>query len=71
MSRAGTPTDNGTMEAVNGWVKAELFNDFHLTGERNVFEEIDSYIHFFNYERPAYALGYLTPVQYRTLFVPN
>ncbi len=25
MSRAGTPTDNAAMEAINGWVKAELF----------------------------------------------
>ena len=29
MSRAGTPTDNGAMEAINGWIKAELFTDLH------------------------------------------
>lgn len=69
MSRAGTPTDNGAMEAINGWIKDELFNDFHLTGKNTVFEEIDNYVHFFNHERPAYALGYLTPVQYRTLCI--
>ena len=68
MSRAGTPTDNGTMEAINGWVKAELFNDFHITGEGNIQAEIDRYITFFNEERPAYALDYLTPKQYRELF---
>lgn len=68
MSRAGTPTDNGTMEAINGWVKAELFNDFHITGEGNIQAEIDRYIKFFNEERPAYALDYLTPKQYRELF---
>lgn len=68
MSRAGTPTDNGTMEAINGWVKAELFNDFHITGESNIQAEIDRYIKFFNEERPAYALDYLTPKQYRELF---
>ena len=33
MSRAGTPTDNAAMEAINGWIKAEVFNDFHLTGK--------------------------------------
>ena len=27
MSRAGTPTDNSQMEAINGWLKEELFND--------------------------------------------
>ncbi|MBQ3419904.1 MAG: hypothetical protein IJH31_07220 [Erysipelotrichaceae bacterium] len=26
-------------------------------------------MHFFNYERPAYALGYLTPMQYKELYV--
>ena len=31
MSRAGTPTDNGAMEAINGWIKSELFTDFHIT----------------------------------------
>ena len=32
MSRAGTPTDNAAMEAINGWLKTELFTDFHVTG---------------------------------------
>ena len=54
MSRAGTPTDNGAMEAINGWIKAELFTD--------------EYIKFFNEERPAYALNYLTPRQYKEIY---
>lgn len=65
MSRAGTPTDNSAMESINGWIKAELFMDFHVTGERPVHEEVDEYIRFFNEERPAYSLSYLTPKQYR------
>ena len=68
MSRAGTPTDNGCIEAINGWLKAELFNDFHITGRDDIQTEIDRYITFFNEERPAYALSYLTPKQYRELF---
>lgn len=68
MSRAGTPTDNGAMESINGWIKAELFMDFHVTGERPVDVEIDEYITFFNEERPAYTLNYLTPKQYRELY---
>ena len=36
MSRAGTPTDNAAMEAINGWIKAEIFNDFHLTSNENI-----------------------------------
>ncbi len=68
MSRAGTPTDNGAMEAINGWMKAEMFIDLHVTGEKAVKEEIADYIKFFNEERPAYALSYMTPVQYREMF---
>ena len=66
MSRAGTPTDNAAMESINGWrIKAELFMDLHVTGEKPVEQEIDDYIVFFNEERPAYSLNYLTPKQYR------
>ena len=62
MSRAGTPTDNAAMEAINGWIKAELFTDFHVTGDRDVSQEVDEYIACFNEQRPAYSLNYLTPL---------
>ena len=65
MSRAGTPTDNAAMESINGWIKAELFMDLHVTGNVPIEKEIDDYILFFNEQRPAYSLGYLTPKQYR------
>lgn len=68
MSRAGTPTDNAAMEAINGWIKAELFEDLHVTGDRPVQDEIDDYIVFFNEQRPAYSLNYLTPKQFRESF---
>ena len=71
MSRAGTPTDNAAMEAINGWIKAELFMDFHVTGDKPVVEEIDEYIVFFNEQRPAYSLGYLTPRQYKERFAKS
>lgn len=65
MSRAGTPTDNAAMEAINGWVKAEMFMDFHVSGNGPVEQEIADYVTFFNEQRPAYALNYLTPQQFR------
>lgn len=65
MSRAGTPTDNPAMESINGWIKAELFMDFHVTGDKPVEQEIDEYIIFFNEQRPAYLLDYMTPKQFR------
>ena len=30
MSRAGTPTDNSAIEAINGWIKEELFTYFNI-----------------------------------------
>ena len=67
MSKPGKPTENGAMEAINGWVKEELFIDFKINSSNNVFSEIDKYIHYFNYERPQAALNYLTPIQFKQL----
>ena len=44
MSRTGTPTDNAAMEAINGWIKAELFMVLHVTGENPVESRINDYI---------------------------
>ncbi len=65
MSRSGTPTDNASMEAINGWIKAEMFMDLHISEGNNVKRQVAEYIRFFNEERPAYSLNYLTPKQYR------
>ena len=67
MSRAGTPTDNAAMESINGWIKEEMFMDFHITSNKEIFIQIDEYIDFFNNKRPAYCLNYLTPKQFREL----
>ena len=66
MSRGGTPTDNPKIEALNGWIKEELYLDFGLAEADNVPDLLNRYVHFFNYERPAAALGYKSPVQYKT-----
>lgn len=68
MSRAGTPTDNAAMEAINGWIKAEIFADFHLTSAENIEDDVAKYVKFFNEERPAYSLNYMTPKQYKEYF---
>ena len=67
MSKPGTPTENGAMEAINGWIKEELFIDFNINSSNDIFNEIDNYIHYFNYERPQSALNYLTPSQFKSL----
>lgn len=71
MSRAGTPTDNAAMESINGWIKAEIFMDFHVTGENPVEQEVAAYITFFNTSRPAYSLKYLTLQQYKEAYAPK
>ena len=65
MSRAGTPTDNGAMEAINGWSKVEMFVDFDIAHCGDVPSFVERYVGFFNEERPSAALGYLTPKAYK------
>lgn len=48
LSRAGTPTHNASMEAINGWIKEELFIDFHLKDFNDPIKSINEYIYFFN-----------------------
>ena len=41
MSRVGTPTDNAIIEAMNGWIKEELFLDFGLATAMDVPKLLD------------------------------
>ena len=66
MSRGGTPTDNPIIEALNGWMKEELYLDFGLNEADNLPDLLNKYVYFFNNLRPAAALGYISPVQYKT-----
>lgn len=68
MSRAGKPTDNPVNEALNGWIKEELLIDFKIDRYRTkeeVKQCIRKYVHFYNEERPCFAIGYDTPANYR------
>ena len=67
MSKPGKPTENGAMESINGWIKEELFIDLNINSSNDLFNEIENYIHYFNYERPQAALNYLTPIQFKNL----
>ncbi|MCI8826078.1 MAG: IS3 family transposase [Lachnospiraceae bacterium] len=51
------------------WWWSELFTDFHLQC-KNITQEMTAYIKFFNKERPAYLLRYLTPKQYKEMYAP-
>lgn len=67
MSRAGKPTDNPVNEALNGWIKEEVFIDFRLEECRTrdaVKEVLRRYVDFYNRQRPCFAIGYDTPDNY-------
>lgn len=65
MSRVGTPTDNPKIEAINGWMKDDLYIDFNLYNSNNLEKTVDDYIYYFNNERLASSLKYKTPKQVR------
>lgn len=71
MSRAGKPTDNPVNEALNGWIKEELYMDFKIDQCRSRDEfrgTMEKYVDFYNNRRPCYAIGYDTPANYRKRF---
>ena len=65
MSRVATPTDNPIIESINGWIKCEMVTDFRYWKYENIYQFIDDYVDYYNNIRPAYALNYQSPVQYR------
>lgn len=68
MSKPGTPTENGAMEATNGCIKEELFLDFQINSCDNIFKQIDDYIYYFNNEGPQATLNYLTSTQFKYFY---
>ena len=73
-SRAGKPTDNPVNESLNGWIKEELFVDFHLARAQSrceVAEIIENYIEWYNSERPCFSLGYRTPDDFYKAYIAS
>lgn len=64
MSRAGTPTDNPIIEAMNGWIKAQIRCDYRINDYDDIYTFIKHYVDYYNYERPMYKLNYKSPVEY-------
>lgn len=65
MSRKGNCLDNAVIENFWGILKTEWFylNDFDSVD--TFLEQLESYIHYFNYERDSSVLNYRTPVEVR------
>lgn len=67
MSRAATPTDNPVIESLNGWTKAELKHNLKIHEFWDIKTAIELYINYFNNNRQAWKLDYLTPLEYITI----
>jgi putative transposase len=65
MSRVATPTDNPIIEAVNGWVKWELYSDWNIHKQIHLRDSISTYIRYFNHERPEHHIQYKYSIQYK------
>ena len=69
MSRAGKPTDNPVNEALNGWIKEELYVEFKIEqcwrNPDSFRQTIERYVNYYNTQRPCFAIGYDTPENYR------
>lgn len=57
---------NLIIEALDGWIEEELFLDYNLSTAEDVTSLLNDYVEYFNHERPAAALNYKSPVQYKT-----
>lgn len=66
MSRAGKPTDNPIIESINGWIKCEIYSEGWYKRYQTVQEMIEAYVEYYNNTRPAFALQYKSPIQYKT-----
>ena len=63
----GQYSHNPVNEALNGWIKEELFIDFRLEECRTrdaVKDVLCRYVDFYNRQRPCFAIGYDTPDNY-------
>lgn len=63
-------TDQGSVYSSEKFKEAS-FIDFNINMSGNIYEEIDRYIHYFNYERHSCVLNYPTPIQYREKYWSN
>ncbi len=65
MSRVATPTDNPKIESINSWVKTEMYSEKWHKRYDTAEQMIDAFVKYYNNQRPAYALNYKTPHQYK------
>lgn len=67
MSKKGCSPDNAACEGFFGRLKTEFFypRDWHKKSVKQLIEEIDCYINWYNQKRIKVSLGFKSPVEYR------
>ena len=65
MSRKGNCLDNAVIENFWGTLKTEWFYLKHFNSIESFLQQLESYIHYFNYERDSSVLKYRTPIEVR------
>ena len=68
MSKPGTPTKCGAIEAINGWIKEGLFLDFKINSCDEFSKQIEDYIHYFNYERTTICFKISYSIQFKNYY---
>jgi putative transposase len=66
MSRKGNCLDNAMAESFFSTLKAECFYLKSYNNIKDLKQDIDEYIHYYNHERISLRLKGLSPVEYRT-----
>ena len=69
MSRKATPHDNAPMESFFSILKNEELKLHPSLTMIQTREVIDSFMQFYNYQRPQWGLKKLTPVEFRNQFL--
>ncbi|WP_455580667.1 transposase [Dysosmobacter sp.] len=67
-SRSGRPQDNAVSEAFFASLKKEEIYWRNYTSESEFRKSIDTYMHFYNTERPHRTLHYKTPEQFEAKY---
>ena len=67
-SKSGSPYDNAVAEAFFASMKKEELYRTIYKSERQFCESVDSYILFYNTERPHSTLNYKTPDKFEQLY---
>lgn len=63
MTENGDPLENAIAERVNGIIKEEYLNDYHVKNIEDAKNLLDTVIKLYNNERPHMSIGNITPNQ--------